>query len=98
MLGIDVSKATLACTLFDPQRRQPLWTRPVANTSQGVSRLLRQTPADSPWALEPTGRYSLLASGGHSRTASRSQRALSSAQEGPPLLAKHQQPCQDRPT
>ncbi len=33
----------------------------VANTAAGVTRLLKQTPDDSPWALEPTGRYSLLA-------------------------------------
>ena len=61
MLGIDVSKDTLACTLFDPATQKPLWSRTVANTSTGVARLLKQTPADSPWALEPTGRYSLLA-------------------------------------
>jgi transposase len=61
MLGIDVSKDTLACTLFDPQTQKPLWSRTVANTSAGVARLLKQTPDDSPWALEPTGRYSLLA-------------------------------------
>jgi transposase len=61
MLGIDVSKDTLACTLFDPQTQKPLWSRTVPNTKTGVSRLLSQTPQDSPWALEPTGRYSLLA-------------------------------------
>jgi transposase len=61
MLGIDVSKDTLACTLFDPQTQKPLWSRTVPNTPSGVNRLLKQTPADSPWALEPTGRYSLLA-------------------------------------
>ena len=27
MLGIDVSKDTLACTLFDPQTQKPLWNR-----------------------------------------------------------------------
>lgn len=61
MLGIDVSKDTLACTLFDPATQKPLWSRTVANTPSGVNRLLKQTPAQSPWALEPTGRYSLLA-------------------------------------
>lgn len=61
MLGIDVSKDTLDCTLFDPQTQKPLWSRTVPNTPSGVSRLLKQTPVDSPWALEPTGRYSLLA-------------------------------------
>jgi len=61
MLGIDVSKDSLACTLFDPATQKPLWSRTVPNTASGVNRLLRQTPADSPWALEPTGRYSLCA-------------------------------------
>ena len=61
MLGIDVSKDTLACTLFDLATQKPLWSRTVANSPSGISRLLRQTPPESPWALEPTGRYSLLA-------------------------------------
>lgn len=61
MLGIDVSKDTLACTLFDPQTQKPIWNRTVPNTTAGINRLLRQTPAESHWALEPTGRYSLLA-------------------------------------
>jgi transposase len=61
MLGIDVSKDTLACTLLDPQTQQPLWSRSVPNTPAGIKRLLRQTPDEAPWALEPTGRYSQLA-------------------------------------
>lgn len=61
MLGIDVSKDTLVCTLFDPQTQKPLWNRTVANSAAGVRGLLRQTPAESAWAMEPTGRYSLLA-------------------------------------
>jgi transposase len=61
MLGIDVRKDTLACTLFDPATQKPLWSRSLPNTPSGVNRLLKQTPAQSPWALEPTGRYSLLA-------------------------------------
>jgi transposase len=70
MLGIDVSKDTLACTLFDPASQKPLWSRTVPNTSSGISRLLRQTPETAPWALEPTGRYSLLAAT-HAHTAGR---------------------------
>jgi len=58
MLGIDVSKDTLACTLFDPQTHKALWNKSFPNTPQGIARLLKQTPVDSPWALEPTGRYS----------------------------------------
>ncbi len=58
MLGIDVSKDTLACTLFDPQTQKALWSRTFANTPAGIARLLRQTPEDCPLALEPTARYS----------------------------------------
>lgn len=58
MLGIDVSKDTLACTLFDSPSQKPLWSRSFENSPRGISQLLRQTPADCPLALEPTGRYS----------------------------------------
>ncbi len=55
MLGIDVSKATLACAYLDPHLR---WERTVPNTPAGVARLLASTPPASPWVLEPTGSYS----------------------------------------
>lgn len=58
MLGIDVSKDTLACTLFDAQTQKPLWNRTFDNTPQGITRLLNQTPLTVPWVMEPTGRYS----------------------------------------
>jgi len=58
MLGIDVSKETLSCTLLDPLTRQKEWHLEVANSSQGWKQLLRKTPATSVWVLEPTGRYS----------------------------------------
>jgi transposase len=58
MLGIDVSKDTLSCTLLDPTTRRPLWHKDVRNTSTGHKQLLRQTPCEAPWVLEPTGRYS----------------------------------------
>lgn len=58
MLGIDVSKETLACTLFDSATHKALWNKTFPNTPAGIARLLKQTPATSPWALEPTGRYS----------------------------------------
>ena len=57
MLGIDVSKATLSCALLDAETQHPIWFKEVPNTTQGVKKLLRQTPQSSPWILEPTGRY-----------------------------------------
>ena len=95
MLGIEVSKDTLACTLFDPATQKPLWSRSVPNTPAGVNRLLRQTPVESPWALEPTGRYSLLAATqGHQagRSVLLAQRAAGAAQEGASLSAQHSKP------
>lgn len=58
MLGIDVSKDTLSCTLLDPHTRQPRWHKDVKNTAAGWSQLLRHTPQEVAWVLEPTGRYS----------------------------------------
>jgi transposase len=59
MLGIDVSKDTLACALLDPLTRQTCWEHTVDNTPAGVRQLLARTAPDTPWVLEPTGRYSL---------------------------------------
>jgi transposase len=58
MLGIDVSKDTLSCTLLDPATRQKQWHREVHNTPTGWKQLLKHTPPSVPWVLEPTGRYS----------------------------------------
>lgn len=58
MLGIDVSKDTLSCTLLDATTRSLLWHKEVKNSSGGWKQLLRHTPADVAWVLEPTGRYS----------------------------------------
>jgi len=58
MLGIDVSKASLVCTLLDPANRSSRWTRTLPNTPEGIRQLLSQTDAETPWVLEPTGRFS----------------------------------------
>jgi transposase len=58
MLGIDVSKDTLSCTLLEAATRRPLWHKEVHNTSAGWKQLLKHTPPAAPWVLEPTGRYS----------------------------------------
>ncbi len=58
MLGIDVSKDTLSCTLLEADTRRPLWHKEVKNTSAGWNQLLRHTPEAAAWILEPTGRYS----------------------------------------
>jgi len=61
MLGIDVSKEQLACALFDRSAERFRWERAVPNTAAGVRTLLRETPPEVPWVLEPTGRYGLTA-------------------------------------
>jgi transposase len=60
ILSLDVSKANLVATYDDRQstRRQQL---KVSNTAAGVRKLLKRTPAECCWVLEPTGRYSNLA-------------------------------------
>lgn len=60
MLGIDVSKAQLACALLDRATEQFRWERCVPNTPAGVDSLLALAPSDVPLVVEPTGRYSLL--------------------------------------
>jgi transposase len=90
MLGIDVSKGTLSCTLFDPATQEPRWVREVPNTAAGVARLLRMTPVEAPWALEPTGRYSQTVA----RTACEAGRAVLLAQ--PKRAKKYLQSLQDR--
>jgi transposase len=58
MLGIDVSKQHLVCTLLDPHSQRRLWEGTVPNSAAGIARLLAQTPPTAPWVLEPTGPYS----------------------------------------
>jgi transposase len=58
VLGIDVSKATLAVTLLDPQTRATRWEGEVPNTPIGIAHLLERVPLTDPWVMEPTGRYS----------------------------------------
>ncbi len=60
MLGIDVSKEDLVCTLVDPKTRKPRWEKTVPNTVAGVQKLLAKTPPEIAWVLEPTGNYSVL--------------------------------------
>jgi transposase len=59
MLGIDVSKDTLACALYDPAQEKFQWEQAVAHTPAGLAQLLQRTPPEVPWVLEPTGRYRL---------------------------------------
>jgi transposase len=58
MIGIDVSKNTLACSLVEASSQERLWYLTLPNTPEGVETLLRKTPPQTPWVLEPTGRYS----------------------------------------
>jgi transposase len=58
MLGIDVSKATLTCTLLAARDRPPLWQANVPNTPAGIAQILAPTAPSCPWVVEPTGGYS----------------------------------------
>ncbi len=59
MIGIDVSKNTLACSFVEASSQQRLWFLTLPNTPAGIKTLLEKTPPQTPWVLEPTGRYSL---------------------------------------
>lgn len=56
MLGIDISKDTLVCSLLAGQT--VTWEWRVPNTVQGIRQLLTATDRSIPWVLEPTGPYS----------------------------------------
>ncbi len=58
MLGIDVSKATLTCTLLVSHDQPPVWEMTVPNTPAGISRLIGRSAPECAWVVEPTGRYS----------------------------------------
>jgi transposase len=59
MLGIDVSSNSLSAALWLNAASSPVWEKEVPNTPAGVLQLLRLTPLEAPWVIEPTGRYSL---------------------------------------
>jgi len=59
MVGIDVAKDTLAVCLWPAGQEAPSWERTYPNSKVGLRRLLRDTPPEEPWVLEPTGPYSL---------------------------------------
>src|SRR5437762_12710334 len=58
MRGIDVSKATLTCTLLEQASGRPLREKTVDNSEAAVRQLLQRTPTQTPWVLERTGTYS----------------------------------------
>src|SRR2546422_657626 len=59
MLGIDVSSKSLSVALCLDAASSPCWEKNVPNTPDGIMQLLRLAPSETPWVVEPTGRYSL---------------------------------------
>jgi transposase len=59
MIGIDTSKNKLDYALVHRDTLAPEWQRTIANQPAGFAQLLRDTPPETPWVIEPTGRYSL---------------------------------------
>lgn len=76
MLGIDVSKATLTCTLVHPRDQRVCWEATVPNTATGIAHLMQRTAQECAWVVEPTGCYSDLVV----RQASRAGRTVLMAQ------------------
>jgi transposase len=60
MLGIDVSKDTLAATLVEAATQRTCWKQSVGNSAAGIASLLARTPAGTPLVVEPTGRFGHL--------------------------------------
>jgi transposase len=58
MLGIDVSKASLTCTLLMARDQRPDWEMTVPNSAAGIARLMQRTDPACAWVVEPTGVYS----------------------------------------
>lgn len=56
ILALDVSKATLV-TALDKRQGGKKQIRECPNTPAGIRQLLRSTPRECCWILEPTGRY-----------------------------------------
>jgi len=61
MIGLDVSKDTLAACCWERDQSAPTWERTYPNSEAGIRQLLKDTSAEEPWVLEPTGPYALLA-------------------------------------
>jgi transposase len=60
MIGIDVSKESLSVCAWDEQHHRARWQWEVPNSEEGIARLVERVPAEEPWVVEPTGRYSEL--------------------------------------
>ena len=59
MIGIDVSKHTLQCACIEATTKKIVWDKQVANSSAGITALLREIPVEVGLVVEPTGRYGL---------------------------------------
>jgi transposase len=81
MIGIDVAKDTLQACHWEPGAAELRWEQSYPNTASGVSCLLRDTPAEAAWVLEPTSRYGELA-------VARGQEAGRRVLSAPPAAAK----------
>jgi transposase len=57
IIGLDVGKDKLVCTLVNTADKSVLWRDNFTNDACGISRLLAKSPKDSPIVLEPTGVY-----------------------------------------
>ena len=60
MIGIDVSKETLAVCCWDESAKRSRWEQAFPNTKAGIRQLLRLAATAEPWVVEPTGSYSEL--------------------------------------
>jgi transposase len=57
IVGIDVSKDNLTCSLVRTRDKSRLWLDNFSNDRAGITRLLCKAPSDAALVLEPTGLY-----------------------------------------
>lgn len=59
IVGIDVSKDKLDCSLVNPLNSKRIWYKSFSNDAEGISQLLSQIDPSVPMVAEPTGPYTL---------------------------------------
>jgi len=60
MIGIDVSKESLAVCCWEPEAPAPAWEAEFPNSPEGLRALLAASDPEAAWVIEPTRPYSEL--------------------------------------
>src|SRR5579862_9715070 len=58
-VGIDTSKDDLVCTFLERHEEAFTWRQSYSNDASGFDAILKSTPLNVAFVIEPTGNYSL---------------------------------------